>query len=436
MNIFYISQFFLPENIAGAFRAKETAAAWGKRGHQVTVLTGYPNYPTGKLFPGYSLSFLSEDKSFSEEGIRVLRSKLSIKDNTSFLHRVWNALSFFFYGTWNVLFRLKKRMPKPQVVVASSGPIFAGLLGWIASLRFHCPLIFEIRDITFKQLLATGKSPRSLSYKGMRFLELFLCRRAKRVVVVTHGFQTILEENGIPKGKIRVITNGVDVSVTEKKDTGEFIVSYFGTLGISQNLRQLFPYFDVISSCVPRSKLLLIGEGAEKEKLRQEIALSQRNDRELLDGVTAAELEPYYGISAMSVAVLNPSDNFRYTLPSKIFQIMGRGIPLLFVGPKGEAAEIIDGAGAGLTLTGTEEENRNKLATFFSTPHWEQDLKKMGENGAALVREQYSRKKLAEAYLEILSEIAEPFSWVADPDDRKRTDAGKSGENKAYSKRN
>lgn len=192
----------------------------------------------------------------------------------------------------------------------------------------------------------------------------------------------------------------------------------------------------MISSCVPRSKLLLIGEGAEKEKLRQEIALSQRNDRELLDGVTAAELEPYYGISAMSVAVLNPSDNFRYTLPSKIFQIMGRGIPLLFVGPKGEAAEIIDGAGAGLTLTGTEEENRNKLATFFSTPHWEQDLKKMGENGAALVREQYSRKKLAEAYLEILSEIAEPFSWVADPDDRKRTDAGKSGENKAYSKRN
>lgn len=96
--------------------------------------------------------------------------------------------------------------------------------------------------------------------------------------MVTHGFQTILEENGIPKGKIRVITNGVNVSVTEKKDTGEFIVSYFGTLGISQNLRQLFPYFDVISSCVPRSKLLLIGEGAEKEKLRQEIALSQRND--------------------------------------------------------------------------------------------------------------------------------------------------------------
>lgn len=183
--------------------------------------------------------------------------------------------------------------------------------------------------------------------------------------MVTHSFQTILEENGIPKGKIRVITNGVDVSVTEKKDTGEFIVSYFGTLGISQNLRQLFPYFDVISSCVPCSKLLLIGEGAEKEKLRQEIALSQRNDRELLDGVTAAELEPYYGISAMSVAVLNPSDNFRYTLPSKIFQIMGRGIPLLFVGPKGEAAEIIDGAGAGLTLTGTEEDNRNKLGHLF-----------------------------------------------------------------------
>ena len=160
MNIFYISQFFLPENIAGAFRAKETAAAWGKRGHQVTVLTGYPNYPTGKLFPGYSLSFLSEDKSFSEEGIRVLRSKLSIKDNTSFLHRVWNALSFFFYGTWNVLFRLKKRVPKPQVVVASSGPIFAGLLGWIASLRFRCPLIFEIRDITC--LLYTSPSPRDV----------------------------------------------------------------------------------------------------------------------------------------------------------------------------------------------------------------------------------------------------------------------------------
>lgn len=406
MNILYISQFFPPENIAAAFRAKETAAAWGRMGHRVTVLTGYPNYPTGKLFPGYANSLLSEDAAFSDPGVRVLRSKLSVKDNVNFVNRLWNALSFLFFGMWNVLFRIKKRIPRPEVVVASSGPVFAGLLGWIAAKKFHCPLVFELRDITFKQLLATGKSARSLSYTGMRALELFLCKRAKRVVVVTQGFKTILCENGVADEKIQVITNGVDVSPVEREESGEFVISYFGTLGISQSVRNFFPYFDVIGECVPSSKLLLIGEGAEKQKIREEIASSSRTDRELLDGMTSEELEPYYSISAMSVAMLNSSENFRYTLPSKIFQIMGRGVPILFVGPKGEAQEIIDSAAAGLTLTGTEEENRQKIRAFFSAPDLQQTLEKMGENGAALVRRQYSRKMLAERYMEILKEAA------------------------------
>lgn len=130
---------FPPENIAAAFRAKETAAAWGRNGSPgVTVLTGYPNYPTGKLFPGYANSLLSEDAAFSDPGVRVLRSKLSVKDNVNFVNRLWNALSFLFSGMWNVLFRIKKRIPRPEVVVASSGPVFAGLLGWIAAKKFHC----------------------------------------------------------------------------------------------------------------------------------------------------------------------------------------------------------------------------------------------------------------------------------------------------------
>ena len=182
MNILYFSQFYAPEAIAPAFRAVDNSRLWAEAGHNVTVFTGYPNYPTGKIFDGYDPKLLSEEEI---NGVRVLRSKLIAVPNTSIVNRLKNALSYYVYGRVNEIFHSRKIGKEYDVVLGTSGIIFNALLAYKFAKAHKIPFVFEIRDITYVQMQATGKDAGSKSVKGMKWLELMLCRKANKVVVVT-----------------------------------------------------------------------------------------------------------------------------------------------------------------------------------------------------------------------------------------------------------
>lgn len=405
MKILYFSQFYTPESIAAAFRAGDNARIWSENGHDVTVFTGYPNYPAGRIFDGYDAKLFREERIGN---VRVLRSKLVAKPNTSMLNRLQNALSFFFFGLVNICFNGRKIGSGFDVVLGTSGVIFSALLGWLYAFFHRLPFVFEIRDITYRQMIATGKGEKSLSVKLMRWLELFLCKRAAKVVVVTNGFREILASDGIPAEKIEVITNGVDVKPVSFSPQAEreLTLSYFGTLGISQNIPDTFPYAEEMAKLCESFTYLIIGEGAQRGQIEEAIQTGQHSFIELLPGMPAKELEPYYRRSRLSLVVLKKSSDFRYTLPSKLFQVMGRGIAVLFIGPDGEAAEIIRQFNAGIALTGTREEDLTALRSFFAAPDWRQRLEEMGQNGAAAARAHYSRTSLALRYIQLLTECA------------------------------
>lgn len=401
MRILFFSQFYTPESIAPSFRATENSQLWTKLGNDVTVFTGYPNYPTGRIFDGYDPKMLSEEQI---NGVRVLRSKLVAVPNTSMLKRLENALSYFFFGWINTHFKADRIGRDYDVVLGTSGIIFNALLAQLYAARRHIPFAFEIRDITYVQMQATGKRKNNVAVKGMKWLELRLCRKAAKVVVVTNGFKKILVEDGVPAEKIEVITNGVDVEKSEGVyEAGKkFTLSYFGTIGISQNIEETFDYAETISSLIPDFEYLIIGDGAKKADIEQ--AAKDSSFIRTLSGMPARELEPYYNDTQLSVITLRKSDNFKYTIPSKLFQVMGRGIAILFIGPEGESADIIRQYGAGIALTGTKEEDLNEIKRFFSSPNWKAKLEQMGNNGRIAVEEHYSRSKLAEDYLSVLHE--------------------------------
>lgn len=368
-------------------------------GHDVTVFTGYPNYPTGKIFDGYDPKILTEENI---GGVRVLRSKLIAVPNTSMIKRLENALSYYFYGRVNECFHSEKIGKKYDVVLGTSGLIFNALLAQKYASHHKIPFVFEIRDITYLQMQATGKGPDSKSVKGMKWLELRLCKKASKVVVVTNGFKKTLVEDGVPDEKIEVITNGIDVERSQDVyDEGKkFTLSYFGTLGLSQNIKDTFDYARVIIESVPNSEYLIIGDGAQKAEIDE--AAKKVPFVRMLPGMSAVELEPYYNDTQLSVITLRKSDNFKYTIPSKLFQVMGRGIAILFIGPDGESAEIIRNHNAGITLTGSTEEDLKQLKEFFSKEDWYEQLKLMGDNGRKAVEKHYSRAKLAEDYIGVL----------------------------------
>ena len=405
MNILYVTQFYHPELTAGAFRAYDNAVCWSKNGENVTVFTGFPNYPAGKIYDGYNVKLLQEEII---DGVHIVRSKIYIKQNKTFFSRILNMGSFLFWGIVNFIFNGRKVGKNFDVVLGSSGPVFAALLAWLYAAFHRLPFVFEIRDITYRQLIATGKSKSSFSVKLMKNFELFLCRRAKRVVVVTNGFRDVLTSDGIDKNKIVVITNGVDISPsTEEKAVNNGVhLSYFGTLGISQRIDETFPYAAEIAKAQNNFTYQIIGEGAQRGTIEALLSEGSYPYIELLHGMTPEELELYYKQTNLSVVTLAKSEDFKYTLPSKLFQIMGRGIAVLFIGPDGEAADIVRKYHAGITLCGTLQEDIQVLRDFFAQSDYQEQLYIMGQNGYEAVAHCYDRKRLAADYLDLLRSCA------------------------------
>ena len=406
IKVMYFSQFYYPESIAPSFRATENSKIWHELGNDVTIFTGYPNYPKGKIFDGYTPKLLDEEKI---NGVRVLRSKLIAKPNTSIIRRLENALSYFAYGIINIIFNGKKIGKDYNVVLGTSGVIFNAMLAELFARKNKIPFVLELRDITYLQMQATGKSKNSFFVKGMKWLELHLCKKAQKVVVVTNGFKKILIDEGISESKIEVITNGVDAKRSRNVDEykNKFVLSYFGTLGISQNIANTFEYGKQINELIDDFEYLIIGDGAQREKI---INMSQNSSTysfiKMLPGMPLDMLENYYSDTQLSVVTLNKTENFKYTLPSKLFQIMGRGIATLFIGPDGEATEIINKYNVGIALTGTKEKDIEKLKKFFSMSDWKERLKIMGDNGYSTVQKYYSREKLAKKYILLLESVA------------------------------
>jgi glycosyltransferase involved in cell wall biosynthesis len=402
INLIYFSQLFPPERTAAAFRCYENAKAWVREGIEVTVFTGYPNYPLGEIFDGYNVKLFEEEKMGD---IRVLRNKIVAKPNTNFFRRIVNMVSFFLYGCWNIYVNGCKIGKEFDVVLGTSGPIFAALLGYLFAHRHHIPFVMEVRDITYLQLVATGKRENSLGVRLMKRLEIFLCRKADLVVCVTQGFKTILtRECDIAPDRIKVILNGVDVEDHGVREisSSRLVLSYFGTLGISQNVVDTLQYAEVIRQYVPDFKYLIIGEGAQASTVRQ--VCGKKAFVEILRGISPEKLEPYYSDTVLSVVVLRKVNEFRCTIPSKLFQTMGRGIAVLYIGPEGEAAEIVRQCGAGIALTKSVEEDLKDLRAFFSQSDWSSKLREMGHNGRKAVSAQYSRKKLSNEYLIFMKE--------------------------------
>jgi glycosyltransferase involved in cell wall biosynthesis len=268
------------------------------------------------------------------------------------------------------------------------------------------PFVLELRDITFEQIAAVDDNRKSLKYRIIKRIELSLCNKAEAVVVVTEGFKELLAEHGVAKDKIHVIPNGFSgVPCGSKKKENSFLISYFGTLGLSQDILSIFPYFQKIKDAIPRAELLIIGEGARKQEIHDYIQSNGIKDVTIMPGMTADELEPYYAESDLCLAIIKNTKSFRYTVPSKIFQIMGRGRPVLFLGPEGDASSIIDGCKGGVTLTGDMNENMRKLGALLGESGFTQTLSDMGDNGREAVERLYMRERLADKYLNVLEGI-------------------------------
>ncbi|MGH9936207.1 MAG: glycosyltransferase family 4 protein [Blastocatellia bacterium] len=407
MRITFLCQYFPPEMGAPSARTFEHARHWASLGHDVTVITGFPNHPTGVIRPEYRGCFVKRE---NVEGIDLLRVWVYVAANKGFTKRILNFLSFLFSSV--TLGGLMTR--RPDVVVGTSPQFFCAVAAYCLSVIKRAPFVFEVRDIWPQSAVELGALKNRLLIRLLETIENRLYQRAALIVPVAESTQHYLISKGVPAEKIRIVPNGVDAKYLSSAHAapedlreelgleGKFIVSYIGTHGMSHALEVVLQAAKKLEPD-PAIHFLFVGEGAEKESLKRLAAELQLNNTTFINQQPRERLLSFYCASDLSVVPLKRLPIFKKVLPSKLFELMGVGCPLI-CSVEGEAAALVTTAEAGVCI---EPENVDALVEAVIRLRGDRELRdRMSGNGRSFVRTRYLRSTLAEKYLNALETVS------------------------------
>ena len=406
MRILFLTDNFPPEANAPASRTFEHCREWARAGHQVTVITGAPNFPRGRLYPGYRNAAYQVE---TMDGIRVVRVMTYITVNEGFARRTLDYLSFMAAG---FLAGLVQR--RPDVIIGTSPQFFTNCAAWMLSVFRWRPFVFELRDLWPESIRTVGAMQDSAALRLLERLELFLYRRAAAVVAVTEAFRHNLIARGIAPNKIAVVTNGVDLSRFHPLErdpellsryglVGKFVAGYIGTHGLAHALETLLDAAAALRQQPDgnRFRLLFLGDGARKAALIERARAMGLDNVVFIDSVPKANVARYWSLLDISIIHLRNKQEFTKVIPSKLFECMGMGIPVLH-GVAGESAGIVEREGVGLVF---EPENAGALCDGLLRLEGDRTLYQHMKARCLEAAPRYDRTARAREMLAILQDV-------------------------------
>ncbi|NNN21030.1 MAG: glycosyltransferase family 4 protein [Acidimicrobiales bacterium] len=405
MKILLVSHYFPPEIGAPQARLSEMAASWVKSGHEVTVLTGMPNHPTGIIPSKYQGAVVREEFI---DGYKVIRTWLYATPNEGFVKKTLGHLSFMITS---ILLGITK-VGRPDIVIVSSPTFFSIFSAWVISKVKRAKLIVEIRDLWPAIFVELGVLTNKTIIKILEALELCAYRVSDAVVVVTEGFLDNLVSRGVPREKITVIRNGVDLDkfgatpcdLDIKKELGasrdDIVVLYIGAHGISHGLVSIAKTALLLKD---KSNLhfAFVGEGAAKKDLIDYVENNDIQNVTFLPGQPRERVPLILGASDICLVPLRDVPLFTSFIPSKIFEYLASKKAVIG-SLSGEPAKILTDSGAVVV----PPENPELLAEAIKKLSDSEFLREaMGKSGRSYVEENFDRTKLASDYLALMERI-------------------------------
>lgn len=405
MHVLFLTDNFPPETNAPASRTHEHARRWVAAGHEVTVITCAPNFPAGRVHDGYRNRLYQTEVI---DGIRVVRVKTFITANAGFLLRTLDYMSFMVMGFLGAL--LQRR---PDVVVATSPQFFTACAGWAVSVFKRRPFVFELRDIWPASIEAVGASKGGRLIRALERVEMFLYRRARAIVAVTHSFKHELIRRGIDGSKIEVVTNGVDLSryspversapfAKEIGVEGKFVVGYVGTHGMAHALDNVLEAADRLRDR-DDVHFLLVGDGAARASLLERAQELGLENVTLHPPLPKDRMREVWGLCDVALVHLRDTPLFETVIPSKMFEAMGMGVPILIACPEGEATGIVRDTGAGEVVAPEDPEALAASVAGLADDH--ERVTALGMTGLRSAP-RFSRDRLAATMLDHLHDVA------------------------------
>ena len=402
MKILFLSDNFPPEVNAIASRVFERARHWARWGHEVTIITSAPNFPEGKVHEGYENRWRQVEII---DGIRVVRVKTFIAPNEGFLLRTIDFLSYMITAPWGA-----RSEPTPDVVAATSPQIFVAVAGFIVARLKRKPFVMEVGDLWPASIIAVNAMKPGLIIRLLEKLELFLYRRAVRVILLTKAFRENLIRRNIPADKLDVVRNGVELSYFQSRSKDiqlarsfglkdEFVIGYIGTHGMAHNLSNVIKAAEQTRND-KNILYLFVGSGAEKRSL---VALAEEKKLSnviFLPSQPKAAMPSIWSVCDVALAHLRDSPTMREVVPSKMFEAMGMALPILLVAPEGEASQILTETGAGIHVpAGRPKALAEAVRELSRNPEL---MRRLSERSRAAAPK-HSREEQARLYLDSLS---------------------------------
>jgi glycosyltransferase involved in cell wall biosynthesis len=409
MNILLIHQYFLEENDPGGSRWNEITKIWSDGGHKITVLAGMMHYNGNEKSPEYKGLYFKQKQ---QGKVSVLRCHVSEAYNKNFIGRVWGYFSFMFSSIWAGLFKSRE---KYDVIIVTSPPLFVGLTAYIISKVKSVPFLFEVRDLWPESAIDTGVLTNKIIIKLAYWFEGFMYRKAKLINVLTPAFyNTLKNEKKVPEAKLVTIPNASDFNLSESLlqtfDVEEFktihdlndkfVIIYVGAHGIANHLEQLLEAGKVLEDT--NVLFLLIGQGMEKDRLKDLSTKMKVTNVRFLDSVSKQDIFKFILASDMGISVLKKVETFKTVYSNKTFDYMSCKKPILMA-IDGISRALIEDSEAGAYIEPENIQAYNRIIREYLNDA--DRLKTEGENGYRFARLNFDRTVLSQKYISRIQQM-------------------------------
>ncbi len=404
MRITIVCQLYPPEVAPIGVMVSELARDLARAGHEVTVVTAFPNHPRGVVFPGFRQRLVRRERA---GGITVLRCYMFVTPGRSPAARIAGYLTF---GLAAVLAAL--RLPRQHAVLVPSPPLTNGIVALVLRRLLRTPCVLNIQDVFPDAAIAAGVIRNAALISAIRRMELAIYRGCRRIVVISDGFRQNLEAKGVAGGKIEVIYNWLDTAeITPlSRDNpfarrhalaGKYVVLYSGTIGLISGAELLLDCAQRLSG-LPDILLLIVGEGVARDALVRGAGQRGLDNMRFLPFQPRELLSQVQSSADVSVVTLKPAMG-RTSVPSKVLGYMAAARPVIAsVDRDCDTSRMIALADCGIV---TPAGDAPALTAAMLALYRNRVLaRRLGANGRAFIERHCSRAAATAAYGRVLRE--------------------------------
>lgn len=413
MNILVVTQYFWPEN----FRINDLVKGLHEHGHAITVLTGVPNYPSGKFFSGYNW-FRNMRQNY--QGIDVIRVPLVPRGKGGGLRLTLNYFSFALFASLMGPFLCRGKFD--LIFVYEPSPITVGLPAIVLKKIKRAPVMFWVLDLWPESLVATGAIETQWLLSGVARLVRFIYRRCDRILVQSRAFTEHVSFMGVALDKILYFPNwaeelfqsnaGHAPRVDSVSLPDGFRVMFAGNIGVAQDFATLLAAAETLKGHAD-IHWVIVGDGRMHGWVQQEVEKRSLSKTVHMLGRHPLEAMPYFFAQADAMlASLRRDPVFAHTVPGKIQSYLAYGKPIIAM-LEGEGARVVDEAGAGLTCPPEDAAGlANTVLAMYKKSGPEREA--MGRRGKEYYAANFERGMLVKRLVRWMEELDSAYRLAAD----------------------